>query len=260
MSEVCQNPGGTLFAVSTIDYILSVLAREWTIRSRWQFQIWGWRRSQQLPWYWHSSETKHFWSHVPGLIYLKLRLAKLAVQASRRHPSFPLEPWIDETQRCQASITLLDTWLCHPHDCLRCNVGNDEFWIFSMHSIYCIIYIYIGACVCVIIPENSKLRILVGTGPIIQNMFERFRLHLFFIFAPCLDTCLRLPGRCRGSEPKRCHAAAACPQAVGNASHKLASCHQMASVLDAMFPEQGFGFRSPVVLGYASLGSLQVML
>ena len=114
-----------------------------------------------------------------------------------------------------------------------------------MYSVYIYIVLYV---VCVIVQGNSKLTILVRTGPIIQNMFERFLLLLFFIFAPCRDPCLRLPGlRCRVSEPKRCHvSAAACPQAVGNATSRHPS------VLDAMFPEQGFGFGFPVVLGCVS--------
>ena len=112
----------------------------------------------------------------------------------------------------------------------------------------CSIYILYYIVVCVIVQGNSKLTILVRTGPIIQNMFERFLLLLFFIFAPCRDPCLRLPGlRCRVSEPKRCHvSSAACPQAVGNATSRHPS------VLDAMFPEQGFGFGFPVVLGCVS--------
>ena len=118
--------------------------------------------------------------------------------------------------------------------------------------IYIYMYMYIHILyyivVCVIVQGNSKLTILVRTGPIIQNMFERFLLLLFFLFAPCLHPCLRLPGlRCRVSEPKRCHvSAAACPQAVGNATSRHPS------VLDAMFPEQGFGFGFPVVLGGVS--------
>ena len=107
-------------------------------------------------------------------------------------------------------------------------------------------------CVCVIVQGNSKLGILVRTCQIIQNMVESFLSRLlFFILASCFDPCLRLPGqKCRVSEPKRCNVtAAACPQTVGHASHKPASCHVLPSVLDAMFPELGFSFGSPVVLG-----------